>query len=154
MTTDYTNGRGHGTAMLSKIVGHQLGVAKRATPIIVRVPRQRTVPMGAGAATSWDYLDAVSKVVIDVGGGKKAILSMSWYFPRKNNENGLWTFPHQSLPNTDDSDGFRVRLRMLLRQLVNAGVSIICGSGNDISKLMAGQLVMANLAAVWITFQN
>ncbi|KAI9723660.1 MAG: hypothetical protein M1812_000960 [Candelaria pacifica] len=112
VTTDGKAGKGHGTCMLSKVVGTEYGVAKEVDPVIVRVPR---------GANQESYLEGVSKVVDDIQarkaapnpGNTRSVLSMSWYYPQ------------------DISDvGWVIRLRMLLRTLVEEGVIIVTGSGN------------------------
>lgn len=102
--------------MLSKIAGHTFGVAKKANPVIVRVPRRN-----GGFAIKEDYLEAISKVVDDVknrGRGKsewteKSVINLSIYYP-KDELNDAWI----------------ARVKLLLKELVLLGVSPIAGSGN------------------------
>lgn len=82
----------HGTCMLSKVVGHLYGVAKKANPILVRVPRGEVLDgqLQSGGAKPSDYLSGVLMVLNDVqpgqpGAGVPAVLSMSWGWPRKFN---------------------------------------------------------------------
>lgn len=118
----------HGTCMLSKVAGFRYGSAKNIKPVIVRAAA-RTGP-NAVTVRPENYLEGVAKVLDDVGThGKKAILSMSWFYPRK--VEGHWTFPDPEDKQKDGSLGFQIRLRMLLRELVNKGVSPITGSGNN-----------------------
>ena len=118
----------HGTCMLSKAAGHQYGSAKNIKPVIVRAAT-RTGP-GSVTQRAENYLEGVAKVLDDVGtNGKKAILSMSWYYPRKSG--GHWLFPDPNDPQKDGSSGFQIRLRMLIRELVRKGVYPVTGSGNN-----------------------
>ncbi len=118
----------HGTCMLSKAAGYQYGSAKNIKPVIVRAAT-RTGPNSVRQGAE-DYLEGVAKVLDDVGNGKKAILSMSWYYPRRKDD-GSWMFPDPQNSLQDESDGFRIRLRMMLSELVRKGVYPITGSGND-----------------------
>lgn len=113
--------------MLSKASGKQYGSAKNVRPVIVRAAT-RTGP-GQVTQRSENYLEGVAKVLDDVGNGKKAILSMSWYYPRR--VDGRWMFPDPNDSQQDGSSGFQIRLRMMIRELVRRGVYPITGSGNN-----------------------
>ena len=109
--------------MLSRMGGHLYGVAKNANPVIVRLPKR------PGLINSVeDYLDGVRSVVNDVGAGnKRAVLSMSWFYPRRGG-NGLFSIPDAA--GNDASDGPRMALRGMLRVLISKGVTPVTGSGN------------------------
>ena len=106
---DEQNSIGHGSCMLSKVVGKKYGVAKLATPVIVKVP------FGSNPAA---YLDGVLKAYDDqrakhdTDQAARAILSMSWVYPRVSQE---WI-----------STTARV-----LQEFVKRGGNPISGSGND-----------------------
>ncbi|KAJ4190530.1 hypothetical protein NW759_016729 [Fusarium solani] len=122
---DDTGGKkGHGTCMLSRIGGHNFGVAKNANPVIVRLPK-RPGPVN----TVEDNLEGVRKVVDDIGNSnKRAIISMSWHYPRTLS-NGSFTF--KDINGEDASSAHRAILRGLLRFLVSKGVTPVTGTGHD-----------------------
>ncbi|KAK2808540.1 hypothetical protein FQN50_004571 [Emmonsiellopsis sp. PD_5] len=118
--------KSHGTCMLSRVGGFKNGVAKKVSPVVVRVPRRHQ--FGGGARIT-DYLEGVSTVLDDVGTqGKRAILLMAFYYPRINPITNLPLF--RDFEGRDDSDGFRIRLRDLLRELIRRGVYPVTGAGN------------------------
>ena len=100
--------------MLSKIVGHTLGVAKKATPIIVKVEDFLS-------AESWyDALAAVSKDLdsdVTPPGNIKAIVSMSFYFPADG----------EGAPPPE----YEQKLLKLLQELEHKGAFMVTGSGNE-----------------------
>lgn len=111
--------------MLGRAAGHTVGLSKNVSPVIVRVPKfTHNVEY---------YLEGLAKITDETAGhGKRAgsavrILSMSLYWPRK--DNGKPTFI-----NKDGSDGYeyiRGVMRGLLRLLVSQNVLPIVASGND-----------------------
>ncbi|KAH9908446.1 peptidase S8/S53 domain-containing protein [Xylariomycetidae sp. FL2044] len=115
------NRRGHGTCMLSRMGGRQYGVAKKANPVIVRIPTRYTIE---------DHLEAIKRIIDDVGdNNKRAVLSMSWYYPRRHPMTGQFTF--RDADGNDGSEGHRRALRDMLRLLVSKGVTPVTGTGND-----------------------
>lgn len=131
-----TFGVSHGTCMLSKVVGHLYGVAKKANPILVRVPRGDVLNgwLLPGGQKPTDYLKGVLMVLDDVqpgqpGAGIPAVLSMSFGIPRVSN--GKWTLPDFMDPTKDDSTKFEEEFRDALKAVVNIGVHIVTTSGND-----------------------
>jgi hypothetical protein len=105
--------------MLSRASGHLMGVAKNVNAVIVRVPKlKRDVEY---------YIDGLKQILIDVGDGKKAVLSMSIYWPRfKDTGAPMWTNPDGS----DGYDGIRRTMGVLLGLLIKKGVLPVVGSGN------------------------
>lgn len=126
--------------MLTKVAGYLYGVAKKASPILVRVPRVSTttstnengdmlVSLKNPPVTA--YLDGVSKVLDDwqrkqaapQGSSplnfKTATLLMSWYVPPAE------------LPPGDAGTNFVGKLYQLLNKLISLGVIPIAGSGNN-----------------------
>ncbi|KAK7408694.1 hypothetical protein QQX98_009108 [Neonectria punicea] len=125
-SADDDNGgkKGHGTCILSRMGGHIHGIAKNASPVIVRMPRRP-----AAVNPVEDYLEGIQKIVDDVGSGnKRAVVSMSWFYPRQL-AGGVFTF--KDLNGGDASDAPRDTLRRLLRLLASKGVSLMTGSGNN-----------------------
>jgi hypothetical protein len=128
------SGKGHGTAMLSKVAGHLYGVAKRVTPVLVRVPRVTTRqvatdPEGRPIITPdfpppTAYLDGVSKALDDWRQNKQATFKtatilMSWYYLLEN------------LPAGDAGTAFVAKLYQLISELASLGVLPVTGAGND-----------------------
>ncbi|KAF2428703.1 hypothetical protein EJ08DRAFT_316014 [Tothia fuscella] len=90
------SGPGHGTCMLGIVGGHWYGVAKKINPILVRIPRpDLKAPVGARYKR---YLDAVLRVIDDVGEGKRAILNMSFFIRRRDVITGQLTFSNPDEP--------------------------------------------------------
>lgn len=131
-----TSGSSHGTYMLSKVVGHLYGIAKKANPIIVRVPRDEFVDgqLQKASAKPLDWFDGVLEVLKDVrpgepGAGMPAVVSMSWGYPPVSN--GKLLFPDFMDPTQDSSGKFAEELRDALKELVSMGVHIVTASGNN-----------------------
>lgn len=57
---------GHGTSILSQIVGYNIGLAKTVKPIVVQI---------FNLAGEQEFLAALAMVLDDVGTGKQAVLS-------------------------------------------------------------------------------
>lgn len=129
VTPDRLKGIAHGTCMVSRVAGHLHGVAKKADPVIVRVPRR--LEGSTRTATAEDYLEAVALALDDVIFTKKtkAVLNMSWIYYRFVKNRPL--FPAPDDDKADASDGFRIRLRMILRSLIENNVVLVTASGND-----------------------
>ena len=97
--------------MLSKAVGKKFGVAKLATPVVVKVP----------FSSSWAvYLDGVRKAYDhhrlkhDADKTARAIVSMSWVYPR-----------------ADLSQEFINSLAQVIKLFVQIGGNPISGAGNN-----------------------
>lgn len=116
---------GHGTCMLSRIGGHIYGVAKKITPIISRVPRERAT---GGAVAHEEYLEALRRVDTDMGDGKKAIVNISWLIPRR--QFGTFTFSKKDDKSVDDSDWFEKEIHEVLVSIIKKGGYVFAGSGN------------------------
>ena len=102
--------------MLDKIGGNKFGIAKKVSPVIVKVPRE-------GGPEGW--LDSVWKVYDDFKPKydadpkhATAVLSMSW------------GYPEDELAKEGIKDRWMDELRMLLQKLVAMGVLPVTGSGN------------------------
>ena len=108
VTEDGTGGKGHGTCMLSKVAGNLYGVAKKANPVLVRVPR---------GASPQDYLDGLSAITDDLetrtDKGAKSVLVMPFYYP----------------PDTVGPGWMRLA-RIHLRWHASQGILPVAGSGN------------------------
>ncbi|KAK8129015.1 glucan 1-3-beta-glucosidase [Apiospora sp. TS-2023a] len=118
--------KSHGTAMLGFIAGARLGIAKKAKPYLVRVPRRR--PYGKGA-TPEDWLVGVARVLERYEKPSQttvAILSLSWYHTEADYDK----FPDWATKGADTFVGFRNRLAALINLLINHGVFVVTGSGN------------------------
>ncbi|RFU26068.1 hypothetical protein B7463_g10270, partial [Scytalidium lignicola] len=102
------NSAGHGTAMLSKVAGDTLGVAKSTNTVIVVCP---------ATVKAECYQDAVTKVYDDIRRNTvtNAVLLMSIYFD-----------PHA--PGV--TDVWINAVRMGLTNIANTGTVIVTGSGN------------------------
>jgi len=107
--------------MLSLVAGTTVGVSKRVTPILVRVPRR--LPRGGGT-TPEDWLQAVSRVndaFTTPSTDSRAVLLMAFYYPRSAFRIG----------ELDYSLGFRTRMATLLQSLARKGVILVTGTGNS-----------------------
>lgn len=114
--------------MLSRMGGHKHGVAKSASPVIVRIPTYTVKPDG----TAW--IAGLRRILDDVGDGKKAVLSMSIYWARTKKKERFSDEMVPTFQNTDGSDAYdyiRSRFAELLRRLADKGVTLVTGSGND-----------------------
>ncbi|KAK2766892.1 hypothetical protein FQN54_006206 [Arachnomyces sp. PD_36] len=113
----------HGTGMLGAVAGAKLGVAKKVTPVLVRVPRRKK--LGSGASPE-NYLEGVAMVDNSIQSGTtdtQAILSLSWYF-----DNELY---FGRVDRDHKSFGlFRQALYQLLTSLIRKGLFVVTGSGN------------------------
>ncbi|KAI9717752.1 MAG: hypothetical protein M1812_004481 [Candelaria pacifica] len=116
VNTERTSGKGHGTCMLSIVCGAKYGVAKKVNPVIVRVPKSNTVE---------DWLEGISKVHDDVlarnDKTKHSVMLMAFYFPKDK-----------------INDGWIIRARMLIKDLVDWNVLPVTGSGNGALKEVTG----------------
>ncbi|KAI1390516.1 peptidase S8/S53 domain-containing protein [Hypoxylon trugodes] len=123
-----TEGKSHGTAMLSLVTGERLGVSKAVKPYLVRVPRCRVPTVTSGNASSGatleHWLEAVSKVcdhLTETSAETKAIMLMAFQVERKA------LVRH----GVDHAKGFDCRIFFLLQNLVSMGVLPITGAGNN-----------------------
>ncbi|KAI9865066.1 MAG: hypothetical protein M1813_002384 [Trichoglossum hirsutum] len=111
-------GKGHGTCLLSKVGGLVYGVAKKVSPVVVRV---------MDVKSKEDYLDAVSKTLEDfitqkrAGTITRAVVNMSFYY---------------GLGHVDE--GWIDTFRGLLQRMVEEGLFLVTGSGNDASRTISG----------------
>jgi hypothetical protein len=111
--------------MLSLIAGYELGVAKRASPILARVPRRDALGLGA---TLEDWTAALSKVNDDLdrfqagrtGDTATAVVLMAIYFPRTK----------FFVLDTDFSGPITATWTGILRSMVAKGAVLVTGSGN------------------------
>lgn len=107
----------HGSCMLSKVTGHKLGVAKKVSPILVR--------LGKGAQPD-DWVRALSLVSVDLGprppddqpADTRAILSMSFQYPIDGPD------APGNIENLIDD------MIRLMNELEHKGVFMLTGSGN------------------------
>lgn len=82
----------HGTAMLSLVAGSTLGVAKKVTPMVVRLPgalfirNEQGVEDFAGSFTPEDWLSALGMVNDELrgrtGASASCVVLMAQYYPR------------------------------------------------------------------------
>jgi hypothetical protein len=109
--------------MLARAAGHTLGVAKHINPVVVRV-----------ATTDVEsYLEGLSKILMDIGDGKRAVLQLALYWERKKkNEHGVYEVVFKNDDGTDGYDYIRQQMSALLKKIAEKGVSIVCGSGNNV----------------------
>ncbi|TPX20804.1 hypothetical protein DIZ76_016700 [Coccidioides immitis] len=114
----------HGIGMLGMIAGANLGVAKKVKPWVVRVPRKNK---RGGGFTPQHFLEGVARVNDMILGDSKttrAILSLSWSYDSEK-------FIKGSDASTDDFETWRVRFHGILRTLIQKGVFVVTGSGNN-----------------------
>lgn len=119
--------------MLSRMGGHKMGVAKSASPVIVRIPTKPVTGLTAGA-----WLVGLQRIVDDVRNeSKDGVVSLSLYWPRMqkalfNDDNDNPVF-NPVFKNKDGSDGYdyaRGVMAAQLRQLADRGLTLVTGSGN------------------------
>ena len=106
----------HGTGVATKVVGHTLGVAKKADLVIVKWP----TPVGGTVQLYHSsYLDGLRKVADDVTSRQaaagptvvvKSVLNMSF-----------------GVPSTPDMDALYV---VIMNQLLDLDIVLVAGSGN------------------------
>lgn len=110
--------------MLALIAGPNVGVAKKVKPYVVRVPRRK---QNGGGSKPDDWLAGVAKVLDRFDKPSKttlAILNLSWSWDED-------TYERHPLKGDDDFLRFRNRLADLLNRLVENGVFVVTGSGNN-----------------------
>jgi hypothetical protein len=110
---------GHGSCMLTRAAGHKYGVAKKIDPVIVRVP---SFHFGMEY-----WMQGLKHILNDVGDGKRAVLLMALYWPRKT-DGGDFVF--KGIDGSDGYDTIRQKLGDLLRKLIEKGVTPVTGTGN------------------------
>jgi hypothetical protein len=106
---------GHGTAMLSKVCGFSLGVAKRTSATIVKCQAQIRPEC---------LFDALTKVFDDVAlqGYTNVVVSMSLFW---------YTYILESIMTPAGTTLWINRMREVMNDLANRGVILVTGSGND-----------------------
>ena len=135
--------------MLARAAGHTLGVAKKVSPVIVRVPAALKVK-------GWDvehYLEGLRKIYKDVRGWEfdmrkrdtapLAVLSMSFYYPHfTDGGDPMFSQKVKKEDGTEEKvdvyDKVRSTMSLLLRMLVDKGVLPVAGTGNTGSVSLRG----------------
>jgi hypothetical protein len=125
-TSTVFTAKGHGTAMLSIVAGSKLGVAKRVTPILARVPRGIR---GVLSITAEDWLRNLKAINDDLdkhhfnirGQPASAVVLMAIYYPRR-----LWV-----VDGVDNSLAVAKQWAAVLSSMVEKGAILVTGSGND-----------------------
>ncbi|KAI9721791.1 MAG: hypothetical protein M1812_002126 [Candelaria pacifica] len=118
MSLDRSGGKGHGTCMLSHVCGFSFGVAKKASPIIVRVPRGATIE---------NYLEGISKVHDDIVNTKNPHKGTQDHYKSKSVILMPWFYPTGQV-----NAGWIARAKTLLDDLIdNYGVLPVTGTGNN-----------------------
>ena len=116
------NKAGHGTCMLARVVGYRGGIAKNATPVIVRMSDRF---MGLTTAA----LEGLLRVLQDVTGKRtKAVVSMSLGVPTDFSEGS------PRLRRADGGNGitpYRRAMHSLLQRLAREGVTLVAAAGNQ-----------------------
>lgn len=102
--------------MLSQVVGSNVGVAKRATAIVVKCPSHVKAEC---------FYDALTKIYDEVlrESYQDVVISMSLYFQPTVLMNVGW--------NNLAVELWRLRTRIVLRRLAAMGVVLVTGSGNE-----------------------
>ncbi|KAK3368019.1 hypothetical protein B0H63DRAFT_565848 [Podospora didyma] len=139
---------GHGTAMLSIVLGDTLGVAKRAKPYLVRLPRRNIL----GGFTPEDFLEGVGRVSDELtSSGLGAVVLMAIFWPLeqfvRRDRTGMPVRldvddpgggPPIPGPTIDESFGFDTRLKSLIENIISKGGIPVTGSGNGGGTVMGG----------------
>ena len=124
----------HGTAMLSLAAGNTLGVAKKVSPVLVRMPRRN--PLGRGF-TQEDFLDGLGQIFDDMtitGSQVSAIVLLSLAYPKEefNRRNSVGDWLRDDNGNLiDDSFGWSTRCKALLKGIAEKGGLVVTGAGNQ-----------------------
>lgn len=125
--------------MLSVVAGNTVGVAKRATIVLVRLPRRRS--NGALPFTKEQWLTALNAVAQDLssqGTSVSAIIHMPVGVPQqefiRRSPGGEWVRdplnPDQYLYDESAEFGWTANVKLLLNNIVANGGFLVTGSGN------------------------
>lgn len=107
--------------MLSRAAGHRFGIAKHISPVIVRTP-----------TTSVEhYLSGLRRIIDDVGEGKRAVLSMSLYWPKTRDGKGDTQVPLWEKDGVDGYPRIRATMLALFQELTRKGITIVTATGNN-----------------------
>ena len=112
--------------MLGMVVGKGLGVSKKVTPVVVRVPRKSEFGRGANAEHFLEGVSMVNDAIKGDSAKTRAILSLSWYYDQ--------TLFASEVDDTIVEGAFelwQIRLYRLLTNLIKKGVFVVTGSGNS-----------------------
>lgn len=122
----WSKSTGHGTCMLSHVVGHRSGTAKKASTVVVRIPPYY-------APEHW--LEGLAKTVdqILLRREQNVIVTMSFHFPPS------WVQPQ-----------WVNRFRYLLRLLDRSGVYLVTGSGNNGTVRTFTMAMFAAIPPFWL----
>jgi len=118
----------HGTAMLSLVTGKTLGVSKKVSPIVVRIPTVAVVDENGLTKnlgfTRETWITALSKVLDDLGVNSKqqasSVVLLAQHSPREK------LFADGANP-----DGFIQRMRALLDEMNDRGAIVVTGAGES-----------------------
>ncbi|KAK6827401.1 hypothetical protein PG987_010742 [Apiospora arundinis] len=126
----------HGTSMLSFVTGNYLGTSKTIKPYLVRIPRLD--PDGRGAKPShWlDAVSLVSKTVPAKSDKTVAILSLAWHWVEEE-------YIKAAGYEQTDFTGWRRGLGTMIQTLIEHGVFVVTGAGNEFN--MHGWPALYNL---------
>ncbi|KAK1852424.1 hypothetical protein CCHR01_04970 [Colletotrichum chrysophilum] len=126
----------HGTSMLSIIAGAKIGIAKKAKPIMVHVPRRRKEGGGAKPRDWIDAMSAVANAFSDKSATTRAILCMA---QGHRFEDFKMDWESRNKEEGQDKEKllseawilFRKSMHEILTDLVAKGVFIVTGAGTD-----------------------
>ncbi|KAI9820804.1 MAG: hypothetical protein M1827_005175 [Pycnora praestabilis] len=111
---------GHGTCMLSKVIGSGVGVAKNAKSTMVSIADYN------GNTNIESIIDALVKVYDDIalnGYGGQAVVSMSLVFHPKN-------FPGTD-PEPDYTIAWKAAMIKMINALISVGAVLVAAAGNE-----------------------
>lgn len=126
----------HGTSMLSIIAGANIGIAKKVKPIMVRVPRRREAGGGAQPKDWINAMSAVADAFYDKSATTRAILCMA---QGHKFEDFRMDWESENKKEGQDNEkllseawiSFRETMHGILAGLIEKGVFIVTGAGND-----------------------
>ncbi|KAH6891280.1 peptidase S8/S53 domain-containing protein [Thelonectria olida] len=131
-----TKGKSHGTSMTSVIAGKTLGVAKSIKPHLARLPRRNNI----GYWTQEDFIDTIAAIderLANDGGANGVLLLAHYYirpaFYRLKGDGTADPLLINGEP-IDQSFGFEWRLHTIIQSIVEKGMLVITGSGNEPGK--------------------
>lgn len=121
--------------MLAVMAGKTLGVAKSIKPHLARLPRR--YPFGGGATTE-DFIEMVAeidnRITADPDGKLTAVLLLAHLYPREafyRKHPGTGDRVELNDKPIDDSFGWEWRFYSILQSLIEKGVLVVTGTGND-----------------------